>query len=45
VVLSQFEFAMVPGQTIGITTGATIHTTSGLYMTMKERTPAAAAAV
>jgi carotene epsilon-monooxygenase len=43
-VLNEFEFAMVPGQTIGITTGATIHTTSGLYMTMKERAGAKVAA-
>eukprot|EP00983_Pelagomonas_calceolata_P120097 1160673-Pelagomonas_calceolata.AAC.4 len=34
---------LVPNQTIGMTTGATIHTTNGLYMTVKERTPAAAA--
>ena len=43
-VLHRFDFALVPNQDIGITTGATIHTLNGLYMTVKERTPAPAAA-
>jgi carotene epsilon-monooxygenase len=37
VVLRRYEVALVPGQDIGLTTGATIHTTNGLYMTVKER--------
>ena len=40
VVLKQFEFNLVAGQDIGMTTGATIHTTNGLYMNMQERIPA-----
>ena len=35
--LRRFEFQLVPGQTIGLTTGATIHTTNGLYMTVRPR--------
>lgn len=37
VTLKRFDFSLVPGQQINMTTGATIHTTDGLYMTMKER--------
>lgn len=37
VTLKRFNFQLVPGQTINMTTGATIHTTDGLYMTMQER--------
>lgn len=37
VLLHTFDFQLVPGQTIGLTTGATIHTTNGLYMTVKPR--------
>jgi carotene epsilon-monooxygenase len=37
VILKRFDFSIVPGQQINMTTGATIHTTDGLYMTMKER--------
>ena len=37
VLLKRFEFSMVPDQDIGMTTGATIHTQNGLYMTVKER--------
>ncbi|WIA43808.1 hypothetical protein OEZ86_010226 [Tetradesmus obliquus] len=37
VLLKRFEFSLVPGQTINMTTGATIHTTDGLYMNVKER--------
>ena len=42
-VLRAFDFALVPGQTIGLTTGATIHTTNGLYMTVKPRASATVA--
>ncbi|GBF92856.1 cytochrome P450 chloroplastic [Raphidocelis subcapitata] len=44
VLLRRFDFRMVPGQKINMTTGATIHTTDGLYMTVHERRPAAGAA-
>lgn len=37
VVLKQYDFSLVPNQTIGMTTGATIHTTNGLYMYAKAR--------
>ena len=37
VVLKRFDFRMVPDQDIGMTTGATIHTQNGLFMTLKER--------
>jgi carotene epsilon-monooxygenase len=37
VTLKRFDFELVPGQRINMTTGATIHTTDGLYMTMRER--------
>lgn len=37
VLLKRFDVQLVPGQTINMTTGATIHTTDGLYMTVKER--------
>lgn len=37
VLLKQFDFSLVPNQTINMTTGATIHTTNGLYMYVKER--------
>ena len=39
VLLNRFEFRMVPDQDIGMTTGATIHTQNGLFMTAKERLP------
>lgn len=41
-ILQDFDFGMVPNQTIGMTTGATIHTTNGLYMnvTAKQLAPA-----
>jgi len=42
--LRRFHFTLVPGQDIGLTTGATIHTLNGLYMTVQERHAAAAAA-
>ena len=38
--LRRFDFALVPGQDVGMTTGATIHTQNGLYMTVKERAAA-----
>eukprot|EP00270_Netrium_digitus_P009242 TRINITY_DN2804_c0_g1_i4.p1 TRINITY_DN2804_c0_g1~~TRINITY_DN2804_c0_g1_i4.p1 ORF type:complete len:607 (+),score=185.29 TRINITY_DN2804_c0_g1_i4:22-1821(+) len=34
VLLREFDFALIPDQDIGMTTGATIHTKNGLYMTM-----------
>lgn len=40
----RYDFALVPNQTINMTTGATIHTTDGLYMTLKERCSSAAGA-
>lgn len=41
VTLKRFNFSLVPGQQINMTTGATIHTTDGLYMTMQERSSSA----
>ncbi|KAK2983736.1 hypothetical protein RJ640_024089 [Escallonia rubra] len=35
--LQHMNFELVPGQTISMTTGATIHTTNGLYMKVAER--------
>lgn len=37
VLLRQLEFTLVPDQKISMTTGATIHTTNGLYMNVKRR--------
>ena len=37
VTLRRFDFALVPDQDIGMTTGATIHTQNGLYMTVRAR--------
>ena len=37
VLLKRFEFRIVPNQDVGMTTGATIHTQNGLFMTVKER--------
>lgn len=37
VVLRQFVFEAVAGHEVGMTTGATIHTQNGLYMTVKKR--------
>mmetsp|Transcript_29603 Transcript_29603/g.96419 ORF Transcript_29603/g.96419 Transcript_29603/m.96419 type:complete len:556 (-) Transcript_29603:246-1913(-) len=42
VLLRKYTFTLVPGQQINMTTGATIHTTEGMYVTMEERTAAAA---
>ena len=39
VLLARFHFDMVPGQEPGMTTGATIHTLNGLYMTVRARQP------
>jgi Cytochrome P450 len=35
--LKRFDFELVPNQEIGMTTGATIHTTNGLYMRVTNR--------
>ncbi|XP_024023002.1 carotene epsilon-monooxygenase, chloroplastic [Morus notabilis] len=35
--LQHFTFELVPDQNIGMTTGATIHTTNGLYMKLSSR--------
>ena len=37
VVLKDFNFKMKPGHDPGMTTGATIHTANGLYMTVEKR--------
>ncbi len=37
VLLKRFDFELVPDQDIGMTTGATIHTQNGLFMTVRER--------
>ena len=37
VVLQQFDVQLTPGQQIGMTTGATIHTTNGLFMNVTSR--------
>ncbi|KAJ3689800.1 hypothetical protein LUZ61_018964 [Rhynchospora tenuis] len=37
VVLQKLEFQLVPDQKISMTTGATIHTTNGLYMNLSPR--------
>lgn len=37
VLVQRFDFALVPGQDISMTTGATIHTKHGLYTTVTER--------
>ena len=42
VLLKRFDLRMVPDQDIGMTTGATIHTQNGLFMTVKERQQQAA---
>ncbi len=43
VLVHEFDFSLVPNQTIGMTTGATIHTTNGLYMTARVRDAGGAA--
>ncbi|GAX74682.1 hypothetical protein CEUSTIGMA_g2130.t1 [Chlamydomonas eustigma] len=37
VLLKQYDFELVPNQKVAMTTGATIHTTNGLYMNVKRR--------
>ncbi|KAL8516765.1 hypothetical protein ACS0TY_015142 [Phlomoides rotata] len=37
VVLQHLTFDLIPDQAIGMTTGATIHTTNGLYMKLSQR--------
>ncbi|XP_058076162.1 carotene epsilon-monooxygenase, chloroplastic isoform X2 [Magnolia sinica] len=37
--LQHMNFELVPGQNISMTTGATIHTTNGLYMRVSQRQP------
>jgi carotene epsilon-monooxygenase len=37
VLLKQFDFELLPNQKIAMTTGATIHTTNGLYMNVRKR--------
>lgn len=37
VVLKEYEFKLKPGHDPGMTTGATIHTANGLYMTVERR--------
>jgi carotenoid epsilon hydroxylase len=43
VLLRRFQVDMVPGQDPGMTTGATIHTVNGLFVTVKERAAVPAA--
>ena len=43
VLLKQYDVDMVPNQDPGMTTGATIHTINGLFVTVKERAALAAA--
>jgi hypothetical protein len=37
VLLKRYDIRLVPGQNPGMTTGATIHTVNGLYVTLAER--------
>jgi carotenoid epsilon hydroxylase len=37
VLLKRFSVSLTPGQEVGMTTGATIHTTGGLYVNVAER--------
>ena len=39
VMIREFDFAPQPGHDPGMTTGATIHTKNGLYMTVAKRRP------
>lgn len=41
VMLKRFDVEMVPDQDPGMTTGATIHTLNGLFVTLRERNAAA----
>jgi len=40
VLLKRFDLTLVPDQDPGMTTGATIHTLNGLFVTIKERASA-----
>ncbi|XP_047975429.1 carotene epsilon-monooxygenase, chloroplastic-like [Salvia hispanica] len=44
VLLQHMSFELIPDQTIGMTTGATIHTTNGLYMKLSQRQTASTSA-
>ncbi len=37
VLIKRFDFALKPGHEVGMTTGATIHTQHGMYMTVARR--------
>jgi carotenoid epsilon hydroxylase len=37
VLMKRYNIKLVPDQDIGMTTGATIHTVNGLYVTLEER--------
>ncbi|KAI3988456.1 hypothetical protein MKX01_026270, partial [Papaver californicum] len=37
IILQRMNFELVPDQNISMTTGATIHTTNGLYMKLSQR--------
>ena len=37
VLLKKYSFELVPGREVGVTTGATIHTSNGLYMYVRRR--------
>lgn len=41
--LAKFDFTIVPGQDFSMTTGATIHTQNGLFMTVAPRKKSAVA--
>lgn len=43
VLFRRFDVDMVPNQDPGMTTGATIHTINGLFVTVKDRAAVAAA--
>jgi carotenoid epsilon hydroxylase len=45
VLVKRFDVEMVPNQDPGMTTGATIHTINGLYVTVKDRAAISASAV
>lgn len=42
IIIRRFDFSLVPGKEIGLTTGATIHTQNGLYMYVNRREGAGA---
>jgi len=43
VLLKKYSFELVPGREVGVTTGATIHTSNGLYMYVRRRGSSGAA--